>query len=137
MHRLAEVMTCGCQKLSFRPAGSVGNLILLAQSLGQASLWGSAGVLFFNPAEFSEQTLLFVLIIGVTVSSVSTNAIWLLSHTAYLIISTMPMIIMCLIQPDPQYKGMGMAFLAYIGVAYSVARSGSITYKDMMALTLK
>ena len=99
--------------------------------------WGSAGVLFFNPAEFSEQTLLFVLIIGVTVSSVSTNAIWLLSHTAYLIISTMPMIIMCLIQPDPQYKGMGMAFLAYIGVAYSVARSGSITYKDMMALTLK
>ena len=102
-----------------------------------ASLWGSAGVLFFNPAEFSEQTLLFVLIIGVTVSSVSTNAIWLLSHTAYLIISTMPMIIMCLIQLDPQYKGMGMAFLAYIGVAYSVARSGSITYKDMMALTLK
>ena len=102
-----------------------------------AAIWGSAGVLFFNAAEFSEQTLLFVLIIGVTVSSVSTNAIWLLSHAVYLVLSTMPMIVMCLIQPDPQYKGMGMAFLAYIGVAYFVARSGSITYRDMMALTLK
>ena len=102
-----------------------------------ASLWGSAGVLFFNVAEFSGQTLLFVLIIGVTVSSVSTNAIWLLSHTLYLVISTLPMIIMCLIQPDPQYRGLGIAFLVYIGVAFSVARSGSITYRDMMALTLK
>ena len=102
-----------------------------------ATLWGSAGVLFFNVSEFAEQTLLFVLIIGVTVSSVSTNAIWLLTHAIYLVVSTMPMIVMCLIQPDPQYKGMGLAFLAYIGVAYSVARSGSITYKDMMALTLK
>ncbi|GAA6144944.1 ATP-binding response regulator [Thalassolituus maritimus] len=102
-----------------------------------AALWGSAGVLFFNVGVMTEQMLLFVLIVGVTVSSVSTNSVWLLSHAVYLVVSTLPLIIMCLSQADPQYRGIGLAFLAYIGVAFSVARSGSITYRDMMALTLK
>ena len=102
-----------------------------------AALWGCAGVLFFNVSVMTEQMLLFVLIVGVTVSSVSTNSVWLLSHAIYLVVSTLPLIIMCLLQPDAQYRGIGLAFLAYIGVAFSVARSGSLTYRDMMALTLK
>ena len=102
-----------------------------------ALLWGVAGILFFNAGEFSQQMLLFTLIVGVTISSVSTNAVWLQSHTLFLVITTSPMIYMCLNQADPQYQGMGYAFLAYVLVSYFVARSASSTFNDMMALTLK
>lgn len=109
------------------------NYLLGVTTLG--CVWGLAGILFFNPDSLLDQLLLFTLIVGVTLSAVSNNAVWWRSYVLFLFLTNTPMAIRCILEGDSQYLGLGASFFAYMGVALMMSKSANTTFRNMMILT--
>jgi signal transduction histidine kinase len=109
-------------------------------SLGSFLLGGLLGFgtfIFFYPDSLTHQLVLYIIIIGLTISGINTNSVWPRAYYIYVTSSIGLMASRMLLEGSSEYTAIGMAMLLYIGVASSVAKSANKTFRRTVMLHVK
>jgi signal transduction histidine kinase/ActR/RegA family two-component response regulator len=100
------------------------------------SLWGIAGVLFFDADALGKQLLLFSMIVGVTISGINNNAVWPRTYYAFVIPSIGLLAARMFVEGTAEYIAMGFGLCIYILVAIRLSNSANRNFRMTVRLNL-
>lgn len=100
------------------------------------SLWGVAGLLFFDATGLGKQLLLFSMIIGVTISGINNNSVWPRTYYAFILPSIGMLAARMFIEGAAEYIAMGFGLCIYILVAIRISHSANRTFRMTVRLNL-
>ena len=95
----------------------------LGFSVVSGSIWGSAGVLFFNPDSSSQFTFLFLTLFAMTSGSMTSLSSRPLNYQAYAIPTILPITLNLFLQEGAFFLWMGIASLVYLGLTLAMSRN--------------
>jgi signal transduction histidine kinase len=100
------------------------------------TLWGVAGVLFFDADAMGKQLLLFSMIIGVTISGINNNSVWPRTYYAFVIPSISMLAARMFMEGTADYIAMGVGLCIYILVAIRLSNSANRNFRMTVRLNL-
>ena len=92
-------------------------------SLVSGCVWGSAGVLFFDPAAVAQFTFLFLTLFAMISGSMTALSARPLNYVAYALPSMLPISLNLFLQDSVFYHWMGIASLVYLSLTLVMSRN--------------
>lgn len=93
-----------------------------ASCLVSGLLWGLSGWLFFIPGAESQQTVLYVLVVGTAAGAIIISSYWMIGYLAYAIPAISLISLNLFVRGDADDAILGGMLLLYLGMVISVAR---------------